>query len=280
MTWLGRASKKELQLEILDIICRQTRINWSDLAPLIFRNPHTMSTDEQETRRCDILRQVLRDLHSKDHIHVMRHDVPMAPDEVHWGDPDGETVELNHKGRYLVVHREPPLRSTGNQRGRNSICVDPQPRSIPEIIAEIERSSRRPRNEEWTNDGIARAIDRRRGQAKFRSDLLGAYGRQCVITGPCPDEILEAAHIRPYSEGGDFKVSNGLLLRADIHTLFDLWLVAIDPRSMTVVISPRLHGTSYAALSGQVLHPPHDPKDSPDTLALTKRLQSMASFTA
>lgn len=72
----------------------------------------------------------------------------------------------------------------------------------------------------------------RRGQAEFRRRLLEVYGGQCIVTGTAMPELLEAAHIIPHSEGKDYTGGNGLLLRADIHTLYDLHLLSIDGGGM------------------------------------------------
>ncbi|MFN8357873.1 MAG: HNH endonuclease [Spirosomataceae bacterium] len=77
----------------------------------------------------------------------------------------------------------------------------------------------------------------RRGQPKFRQQLLKLYNETCIITGCKIKELLEAAHILPYSMRSDYKLSNGLLLRADIHTLFDLGMIAIDPENMCLKLS-------------------------------------------
>jgi hypothetical protein len=63
-------------------------------------------------------------------------------------------------------------------------------------------------------------------------------------------------------------VSNGLLLRADIHTLFDLDLLGIDPNSFKVVLAPPLDGTSYEALRGRTLNAPDDAALRPSVDAL------------
>ncbi len=81
------------------------------------------------------------------------------------------------------------------------------------------------------------AICLRRGQKKFRDSLLEAYGSHCVVTDCSVPDVLEAAHIFPYQGSDTNKVANGLLLRADIHTLFDSGLLAIAPKSMTVLVS-------------------------------------------
>ena len=73
---------------------------------------------------------------------------------------------------------------------------------------------------------ISRTIAQRRSQPAFRNALLDAYDRKCAITGCEVVEVLEAAHIYPYRGPDTSKVVNGLLLRADVHTLFDSGLIA------------------------------------------------------
>ncbi|XIA63346.1 HNH endonuclease [Bradyrhizobium sp. TZ2] len=80
-------------------------------------------------------------------------------------------------------------------------------------------------------------VVRRRGQAKFRKNLLDAYKTKCAITGCDAAEALEAAHIAPYRGDHTDHIQNGLLLRADVHSLFDLGLISINPKTMTVVVA-------------------------------------------
>lgn len=94
-----------------------------------------------------------------------------------------------------------------------------------------------------------RMINARRGQPKFRAELLKLYDEKCVITDCGTVEALEAAHITPYIEERSYQLSNGLLLRADIHTLFDLFLISIDP-NQRVVVSPDCLN-SYRDLNGK-----------------------------
>jgi hypothetical protein len=101
---------------------------------------------------------------------------------------------------------------------------------------------------------IKRYIVWRRGQPEFRRKLLDAYGR-CVITGCTSKDALEAAHIRPYSDTKNNDPSNGLLLRADIHTLFDRHLIGIDPEKMTVCIAQSLL-EDYGQFNGKSLQLP------------------------
>jgi hypothetical protein len=96
------------------------------------------------------------------------------------------------------------------------------------------------------------AIRVRRGQAKFRADLLGAYGGKCAVTGTSIEDLLEAAHIVPHAWGTDYRVSNGLLLRADIHTLYDLHLLSVDER-YRVHVAKRLQMSEYRLYHGATL---------------------------
>ncbi|MGV7215027.1 HNH endonuclease [Bradyrhizobium sp. UFLA05-112] len=116
-------------------------------------------------------------------------------------------------------------------------------------------------------------VVRRRGQAKFRKALLEAYRGTCAITGCDAVEALEAAHVAPYRGDHSDHVQNGLLLRADIHSLFDLGLMSVDPATMTVVIAAGLVGTTYGALAGAALSLPLDPRKRPSLDALAKHFE-------
>lgn len=112
------------------------------------------------------------------------------------------------------------------------------------------------------------AIVRRRGQPEFRQRLIAAYAGRCAISGCDAAEALEAAHIISYQGTQTNHPANGLLLRADLHTLFDLGLIAVDVIIMTVVIAPSLMTTTYAALAGVQLHEPEDEAARPSRAAL------------
>lgn len=112
------------------------------------------------------------------------------------------------------------------------------------------------------------SIVRRQGQSEFRQTLMRAYQGRCAITGCTVGQILEAAHIHPYRGEHTNAVSNGLLLRADIHTLFDLGLLWFDQNTFTVVISKKLEGTEYADLHGKEPARPVLAADNPSHEAL------------
>lgn len=113
-------------------------------------------------------------------------------------------------------------------------------------------------------------IKSRRGQQRFRQALLKAYGGRCVVTGCRVEDLLEAAHITPHADHTDYRVSNGLLLRSDIHTLFDLNLLVIDG-SYRVKMSERLRYSEYWTYNGRLLDRfPDKSAEQPsrDTLAI------------
>ena len=119
-------------------------------------------------------------------------------------------------------------------------------------------------------------IVKRSGQPKFRTKLLTAYGGRCAITGCDAEAALEAAHIVPFLGPKTDNVSNGLLLRADIHTLFDRDMIGIDPNSLKLVISKSLRGTSYDNLDGTLLTTPDNAHLHPSQTAFQQRWKSFA----
>ena len=94
-----------------------------------------------------------------------------------------------------------------------------------------------PKNEIDARKRILTSIVQRAGQAHFREQLLEAYDNRCAITECNITFALEAAHIFPYKGEHTNDVRNGLLLRADIHTLFDLGNISINPENYCIVLS-------------------------------------------
>ncbi len=97
----------------------------------------------------------------------------------------------------------------------------------------------------------------RLGQGAFRVLVTDAYERRCAVTGEKTLPVLEAAHIKPYALQGPHRVSNGLLLRSDLHKLFDLGYITVTPE-LKLEVSPRLktewqNGREYYAHHGQPL---------------------------
>lgn len=112
------------------------------------------------------------------------------------------------------------------------------------------------------------AIVQRRGRGTFRTILLAAYERRCAITGCDCVDALEAAHIISYFGPETDHIQNGLLLRSDIHTLFDLGLISVDSHNWTAIVHPAIHQTHYGNLHGAVLKLPALMSQRPSVAAL------------
>lgn len=85
----------------------------------------------------------------------------------------------------------------------------------------------------------------RRGQPAFRRGLVEAYGNLCAFTGRNPEKVLEAAHLYSYAKDGKHRRGGGLLLRRDVHRLFDHGLLAVDPGGLKIDVHVDIR--SYAA---------------------------------
>jgi hypothetical protein len=97
------------------------------------------------------------------------------------------------------------------------------------------------------------AIRRRRGRRELRDQLLRRYGDKCTFSGGCPRDLLEVAYLVPFPGGDVHAPENTLVLRTDLHTLWDLNLLGIDPSTMRISVAPRLGGTPYERLDGRAL---------------------------
>ena len=120
---------------------------------------------------------------------------------------------------------------------------------------------------------VTRSILARRGQRKFRQNLLLAYDGKCAITGCTIQELLEAAHINPFSKSGNQGniITNGILLRADIHTLFDLGLLKITSHYQVEIADDLKNDPLYRALNGTIIHLPKDKSHRPSIDELKKK---------
>jgi putative restriction endonuclease len=120
--------------------------------------------------------------------------------------------------------------------------------------------------------GEPHLIRPRLGQGAFRVLVTDIYRRRCAITHERTLPTLEAAHIRPYGDGGVHEAKNGLLLRRDIHSLFDAGYVTVTP-DLRFEVSRRIkeefdNGKQYYALHSHKIEPPEDIAQHPDAHAL------------
>ena len=121
--------------------------------------------------------------------------------------------------------------------------------------------------------GEPQLIRPRLGQGAFSVLVTDIYGRRCAVTQERTLPALEAAHIRPYRDGGEHEARNGLLLRRDIHSLFDAGYVTVTP-DLDFEVSRRIkeefeNGRHYYALHGQRISAPREASERPDPDALT-----------
>jgi putative restriction endonuclease len=80
--------------------------------------------------------------------------------------------------------------------------------------------------------GKPQLVAPRLGQGGFRIMVMDENSRRCAMTGEKTLPVLEAAHIKPYSENGPYKISNGVFMRSDLHTLFDSGYMTLTKESM------------------------------------------------
>lgn len=119
-------------------------------------------------------------------------------------------------------------------------------------------------------------VTRRQGGPRFRRALLSAYEGRCAMTRYDAPPALEAAHIIPYRGPQTNHPANGLLLRADMHDLFDLGLVAVDVGSMRLRMARELVGTKYEQYDGVPLWLPRDEAARPSLEALEMHREQSA----
>ncbi len=112
-------------------------------------------------------------------------------------------------------------------------------------------------------------VQPRLGQASFRILVTDAYERKCTITNERTLPALDVAHIKPYSQSGQNIISNGLLLRKDLHALFDKGYITIAP-SMEIEVSRKIreefeNGRDYYHYQGNRIRMPRNINDRPSS---------------
>lgn len=139
---------------------------------------------------------------------------------------------------------------------------------LNETREKMEKQWHLPKNKEDARRRQKSEIVIRQGQPQFRNQLLFAYQRRCAVTECDLVDALEAAHIFPYRGPKTNHVTNGLLLRADIHTLFDLRLMVINPKNGRLLISKTLSDSCYRTFLGKLIRRPQSETDHPSSAAL------------
>ena len=128
----------------------------------------------------------------------------------------------------------------------------------------VSRIAERPRLDVWGEMALVR---RRLHQGAFRLIVADIYEHRCAVTGERTLPVLEAAHIMPVSRGGQHRPDNGLLLRSDIHTLFDLGYVTVTKKAefrvSSSLTSEWQNGKVYYALQSAKIRLPSDTENRP-----------------
>jgi hypothetical protein len=167
-----------------------------------------------------------------------------------------EIVALLNDGREILLRQYTAQKMT-TEMERESVLAEKSREFDPESITDARKR-------------IRAGIISRRGQRSFRIALMKAYDSRCAMSDcDCPD-ALEAAHIHPYRGDETNHVTNGLLLRADLHTLFDLGQISVDSNKSTIIVSEALRTTVYGNLHGVELHVPTSPAKRPNVAVLEK----------
>lgn len=180
------------------------------------------------------------------------------PDDFRQGIQMGKSYDME-SGTGLALWREVTVRLSGavaRQSKRASVG--------PATIAALDS----PRF------GTPSLVTPRLGQGSFRVLVTDAYRYRCAMTSERTLPVLEAAHIRPFAKGGEHTLSNGLLLRSDLHKLFDLGYVTVDPKEKKILVSDRIkaefeNGREYYKLRGEKLVTPDNPLAMPSLESLT-----------
>jgi putative restriction endonuclease len=180
-----------------------------------------------------------------------------------------------HRKDWMDLPADYPLNSV---IGKSYNSEDSLGRALFErIISAIDKTSSQVREapaspQKMFDDPVL--VRRRIGQGGFRILVTDLYGRRCAVTGEATLPVLQAAHILPVSRGGVHSPDNGLLLRSDIHTLFDLGYVTVDKRHKFVVSSKLRgewrNGRIYYDLQGSTVRVPTNADFRPSPLLLER----------
>ena len=168
----------------------------------------------------------------------------------------------------------PPDWSSNLQIGKRYDMSDPRyatyfadlaqfvPRTVVEIAPEVTR------HDEVPVFGPPRLTPTRLYQNEFHAKVSTAYNERCAITGSKIRPALQAAHILPVAQGGMNRLGNGLLLRSDVHAMFDGGYLGIYP-AYRLRVSPRLrgefgNGDQFYAKAGELITLPSHRADRPE----------------
>ena len=117
-------------------------------------------------------------------------------------------------------------------------------------------------SDERVRETVERA--KRQGQSRFRDALMAAYDGHCALTQVDVPEVLQAAHIRRFRGTKSQTVNCGILLRADIHLLYDAHLLGVEPVNHRIHLAPALYSSAYSRYRDATLEVPANPREKPN----------------
>lgn len=198
------------------------------------------------------------------------------PGGTHWGLETGHSLTVTRK--LCSDNADELLRlASSNESVSLEFCQDcSPPRTIlrdHKVIAEVSKRLQEegefdPATLDDARQHVIASIVQRRGQSTFRQSLLRHHGGRCMVSGCDVEDVLDAAHVVPYKGPKTNHSTNGLLLRTDLHSLFDLGLLAVDADSMTILLHETLLKSDYGKLAGKRLRLPEQEKYWPNLNAL------------
>ncbi|BFM38811.1 HNH endonuclease [Synechocystis sp. LKSZ1] len=181
------------------------------------------------------------------------------------------------KRKVARFFHEPNLTSFDKVDDTNNRSLYEKIRDLIELIENTEdneNNSFDPSSIKDERTKTAVMLVQRRGQKKFREELISLYDGKCAISGTNTIEVLEASHIVPYFGDETNHPTNGILLRSDIHNLFDFGLIAINETTYSIMISEMLRGSYYQQYDGRQLYLPKTAGFRPSRKALQRHRET------
>lgn len=198
---------------------------------------------------------------------------------------DGNPKYKSYRHPYVILVRIDSELTLRLQEGKSRITYDQFKQWVPGAIKRANSKTttvlmrwlnKKPTGHQNQDDEvfmIRREVLLRTGQAKFRETIRAAYFDTCAITGVTEPTALVAAHIQPVKSKGRHGVKNGMLLRADIHNMFDSGLISVD-RQYRVHVSSLVRDQRYRKLHGKKLFLPSVKKSWPNPLNLDQHFKT------
>lgn len=194
-----------------------------------------------------------QELRGHSHIRCLFLDKPVFLDEKNWFDVPGWKPGMNSIRKYDANHEY-------RKKLQQKLVVFPDTELAKKEIVVLGKKTQRD------------------GQHAFRKEILKNYESKCAITREKTKPVLEAAHIEPYAKSHNHLPSNGLLLKSDIHKLFDEGLVSITPEDLKFHVSSLLekkykNGKYYYQFEGHEINVPERKELQPDLELLQKHFE-------